>query len=230
MSQDIITVEAQIVDKAQQAALADAEVVSVLEWMNKATEDADCKKARLGRLLIEVSEKELYRELGFPSFDQWMKNRISRFKSLQRTQLYAHMFTARHLLPHVDEKTFEQIGINKAKVIAEAIKTTGVAPKEEIVRAASNPRVTEGQLRQMVVEAYNLPEDDKPKGRWRDLGQLGAIYAEDEEWAEIRRAVEVAMMTDPVMSAESSDSAKLLDALLKISRDFLAAHEAEVNQ
>lgn len=169
--------EAVIIGKQEQAVLADSEVLSLLEWMNHASAEADGKRAKLGRLLVEVSEKELYRELGFRSFDQWLQSRISQFGQLRRTQLYAHLFTARHLLPHVDEKQFEEIGINKARVVAEAIKTTGVAPSKAIIKAATDPKVTESKLRQLVTETYNLPEKPQEEGRWHDLGQLGTMYA-----------------------------------------------------
>lgn len=222
--------QAQIVelDQAERAAQADAEVTAILAWMNEAIENGSAKQARLGRLLLEVSERELYRVLGFSSFDRWLSDRTEKHGRLRRTQSYAYLMVARHLLPHVDEKQFEAIGINKARVIANAIKMTGLAPKPELIEAAARPEVTESQLRQQVVEAYSLPEPEVEDGHWYDLGVLGAIYATRAEWGEITRGLGMAAMTDPIMPNDASDSAKLKDCLLKLSREYQSSWGPEV--
>ena len=204
----------------------DGEVTNILSWIDESLDTAGHKRARLGLLLLEVSQSELFRPLGFASFNGWLKDRVEKFPNLKRSQLYVHMGVAKYLLPHIDPGKLERMGISKAKEISDMIRLTGKYPDADIIEAAENRFTTIEQLRAMLHERYALPAEEKPEGEYYDFG---GFYAEPEEIEELNRALDVAARTDPAIGKGVPDPMRKKECLIRFAREYLATYEATVN-
>lgn len=144
---------------------------------------------RLGSMLAQFKATEAWRPLGYVTFDKFMDElRVRTHKSI--SQLWTYMTVYETLSPYYDAVTLESLGIGKALEIKRAVKETGAALPEAVMAAAQLPTTKLKELRALIGQALNLP-DDREKGVWFDLG---GCYFTPEEKEEFTVAVQVAIM------------------------------------
>lgn len=144
---------------------------------------------RLGRMLASFKATEDWRKLGYQTFDALMEELRVKYNR-GRSQLWTYMTAYETLSPYYDAATLESLGIGKALEIKRAVKATGAALPEAVMAAAQLPTTKLKELRALIGQALNLP-DDREQGVWFDLG---GCYFTPEEKEEFTVAVQVAIM------------------------------------
>src|SRR5262249_4339415 len=98
-----------------------------------------------------------------------------------RSFLYDCKSVAQRLLPAVPETTLIDMGITKARELAQYTKKKGKNPDENLISKAMDGQVSTDEFRAMVAESLH----EKPeKGKWYEFG---GFYATPEEKKEIDR-------------------------------------------
>lgn len=173
----------------------------------------------IGAALLEVEQTRAWMAGGFHSLEAYIKQCEGRF-GRARTQLFGYKAVAERLLPEVPKEKLIEMGISRAMPLAQYVKRTG-KPASNLLADALNPKVSVEEFEAKVAEAtHETPE----KGKWHQI----SIKAEDSEWDEIERAIEVALALGPLPET-ASEPLKRKVALLRMSQEFLATYEQEVS-
>lgn len=226
MSEMAITVQAEAAIEIAPSARAqelDGKVRGTLAWMDATKEEAKHRIAALGTWLREISEKQLYRELGYPSVHRYMLGVVTPFANVKPTQLYACMSVAEHLLSHASPEQIERIGISNAYVLANAIRLTGRVPGEQLLLQAEALRGDE--FRAAVAERFELREGEEkpPNQAWFDPG---GFYVEHKELQEILYVIELVKRIDPVVKNTLPDHVQRKEVFLRMVHEIRATYES----
>lgn len=173
---------------------------------------------RLGVLLLKAQNTRSWN--GYPSFAQYLgyiENRIGR----ARSQIYAYVSVAEHLLPHVSESDLEKMGISRASELARFVKQSGRGVPSHLLAAALDTKQFKiDKLHTEVLE--ELHERGEVRGKWHDpLG--GGFYATDEEMKEIKLALDSARNMNPT---DQPEHVQRKEIFLALCREFISSNPA----
>jgi hypothetical protein len=182
--------------------------------------DVDAKQERgyahLGRLLLEVSDLQLWR-VQYDTFKDYLQI-VSKISKRSVGQLQQYLITFRDLSDVLTMDQLEQIGITKATQLRKA-KDYAIVFPARIVDAALDFHVTASELKKLISTTLKLPEDD---GDWMDLDF--AFYVSPEERETIESALRVAARIDPPIKNSISTSAQNKEAMLRLCMDMLSTY------
>ena len=226
MSETAITVQVEAVPApGERAQELDGKIRATLSWMDATKEEAKHRIAALGTWLLEVSEKELYRELGHASFHRYVHEVVQPFTNLGVTQLYACRSVVEQLASHASPEQIERIGISKAYELAQAVRRTGRAPGEQLLLAAETLPVAE--FKAAVAERFELREGEEKPAHQKWIS-VGGFYATAEEAQEFERALDCARRTDPVVPQAWPEWRQNKECLMRMAMEYLATYSANV--
>jgi hypothetical protein len=155
------------------------------------------------------------------SYDSYIKEHCEPKFGKSRTQLYGYRAIAKNLLPSVTKEQLIEMGVSRAMPLAQYTKQKGVPPPDSLIKQALDPKVGVEEFESLIAEATHASTE---KGKWHQF----SIKAEDAEWKEIERAIGVALALDP-LPENTSEPTRRKVALLRMSAEFLATYEQEVN-
>jgi hypothetical protein len=217
-------------DDARLAYSTSQQIDETLTEINKHEHDLAYNWVRLGELLLRVRAKQFWllwtsaAGQKFRSFSDYIQSLHDRVHK-GRTQLYHCVGVAEKLLPFMDARQLEAMGISKATVLKEAVAQTGRRPSEEIIAKAVDPEVGIQELEAAVFEEQHVKPAEKLR-YWK----LGGFYATPDEKKEIEHAFDIARRTDPVIPKSQPEWAQLKEIMLRFSREYLAEWEQQVMQ
>jgi len=169
----------------------------------------------LGKALLEIRTNSYWRNAGFTSFGKYIQH-LSSIVRRERSTLYQYTATVERLLPVVGEDQLVAMGINKALVLGAGMKYTGKTPSPDLIAKAAGSATTTEELKSAVNQEFRIYVPTE-QGVWRELG----FYADDEEFEEIKQAIEAAKRADNVSNA-LAESYQIKRALLVLARDFMS--------
>ena len=181
----------------------------------------------LGRLLTEFKNKEHWRACLDPagneyhSFDDFMSELRDRWHR-GRTQLWAYQSVAEKLLPLLSGEVLDEIGISKAQEL-KRIVNLGLALDPILVEAARRPETTIKELRALIGQALNIPDERMP-GAWFDLD--GTFFTAEERqefedcWELTKRVLG--------LKKDQKECYHRHEILLAWIREFTGTHYADV--
>ena len=209
--------------------LIQGEVVSVFDQINVliqklllAESNLDHGYAKLGLLLTEVSEQELWRGAGYKSFDTYLKE-LSETYHRGRTQLYAYFSSVREMKPYLSEDQMNTMGISKLNVLKGATKKLGFPPNNDVISVALDPKATVSEVRKAIAQTHSLTEEET-QGTWYDLG---GFFVTPEERLVLREGFEATWRTDPVVQPTVKESIRVKEGLLRLCMEFLSSHSEQ---
>jgi len=201
------------------------EVVSVFDQINVliqkllvAESNLEHGYAKLGLLLTEVSEQELWREK-YKSFDIYLKE-LSETYHRGRTQLYAYFSSVREMKPYLTEEQMNTMGISKLNVLKGATKKLGFPPNADVISVALDEKSTVSEVRKAIAQTHQLTEEET-QGTWYDLG---GFFVTAEERLVLREGFEAAWRTDPVVQTTIKESIRIKEGLLRLCMEYLSVH------
>lgn len=209
----------------EKAELASARLNRLLETVKAQRSTLNSNYVKIGQLLSEIRQDKLWIDLGFKSFGAYLKT-IEEKLDLSRNHLYLYMGTSEDLLELVGEKNLIEMGIVKAANLRKAVKQSGKAPSDELIQKAIDPATKGADFDNAIATEYNFDSKHEDSSWY----SMGGFFATDEERDELDRAIKAAIFTDPVIAKDVSDQMKTKLVILKWARDFLSAHEHEVEQ
>jgi hypothetical protein len=208
------------------------EVVSVFDQINVliqkllvAESNLEHGYAKLGLLLTQVSEDELWREAGYKSFDTYLKE-LSETYHRGRTQLYAYFSSVREMKPYLTEEQMNTMGISKLNVLKGATKKLGFPPNADVIGVALDEKSTVSEVRKAIAQTHQLTEEET-QGTWYDLG---GFFVTPEERLVLREGFEAAWRTDPVVQTTIKESIRIKEGLLRLCMEFLSTHGEQVEK
>lgn len=181
--------------------------------------DLDHGYAKLGLLLVEVSEQELWREAGFKSFDTYLTTVIEKYHK-GRTQMYAIFTSVREMRPYLTEGQMNDMGITKLNQLKKATAKLGFPPNNAVMKIALDPKSTVADVRKAVAQNHQFTEEEA-KGTWFDLG---GFFVTDDERLVIREAFEAAWKTDPVVQRSVKNEIRTKEGLMRMAMEYLSVH------
>jgi hypothetical protein len=179
--------------------------------------------AKLGMLLVEVSEQELWREAGYGSFDKYLLE-LSETYHRGRTQLYTYFSSVREMKPYLSEEQMNTMGISKLNVLKGATKKLGFPPNSTVIDVALDPKATVSEVRKALAQTHSLTEEES-QGTWFDLG---GFFVTPEERLVIKEGFEAAWKTDPVIQKSVKEQIRLKEGLLRLCMEYLSVHSEQV--
>ena len=206
-------------EEEQAARFVKASIDSVLDAIYNNETSLASNYINLGLLLTEVKSNKYWMAWDYESFGDYMDSVKEKIKK-GRTQLYHILSVTEKLLPLVDEKTLQKIGITKAIELNKCVKATGKLP-ETLLEMATSDKVGVDELKAATFKVIN-PNGEEYKGTYYDFG---GVYLEPEELAEVKHAQELACRIDPIISKDLPDFARRKEILLRLSREFIAEYE-----
>lgn len=187
--------------------------------------DLDHGYAKLGLLLVEVSEQELWREAGFKSFDTYLTTVIEKYHK-GRTQMYAIFTSVREMRPYLTEGQMNDMGITKLNQLKKATAKLGFPPNNAVMEVALDPKSTVADVRKAVAQNHQFTEEEA-KGTWFDLG---GFFVTDDERLVLKSAFSAAWATDPVVQKSVKNEIRTKEGLLRMAMEYLATHEDAVEK
>lgn len=190
MTEAIVPLKHQLEVKTKdELAAAKAVLTEVDERLQQTMQHAKALKhgfARIGKLLNDIEENKYYREVqDCESMGDYMELVSEKFDMGPR-QLYAYRSVVDALLPTgATEEQINDMGINKAGVLARAVKVNPKAASTAIVAAAIKSTTTADDLNKLLFTKHKVPVPEK--GTWFNLFADG-FYATPEAAATIRKA------------------------------------------
>lgn len=182
---------------------------------------------QLGTLLLKFKSEESWRDLGYKGFDAFLSELYTRFRKRQ-SQLYQYTTVAEKLLPHIDGKILDEIGISKAIELKRALKYSSKPPREvltdDVIATARDSKKTIKELRALLQCANHLPPDEKLQMSWTDFGGAYMSPEEKKEYLEAVKAT-LALLNVPRETPEWIQHKMVFAAWY---REFHATHAAEV--
>lgn len=210
-------------------AVIDAQPVTIFEQIDSLIQKLlsaefgiDHGYAKLGLLLTEVSEQELWREAGYKSFDAYLELLSEKYHR-GRTQLYHYFSSVREMRPYLTEGQMNEMGISKLGVLKKATKELGFPPNQEVIQTALDPKKTVSDVRKAVAQNHKLTEEEQ-QGTWYDLG---GFFVTDEEKLVIRSAFEASWRTDPVIQKTVKEQIRIKEGLMRLCMEYLSTHSEE---
>jgi TusA-related sulfurtransferase len=210
----------------------EVEVVSIFDQIDSQIKrllsvesELDHGYAKLGLLLTEVSENEMWRDTQFKSFDDYLSSLSDRFHR-GRTMLYHYFSAVREMRPYLSEEQMNKMGISKLSILKKATKELGFPPNNNVIETALDPEKTVSDVRKSVAQNHKLTEQEQT-GTWFDLG---GFFATAEERLVIRQALEAAWHTDPVVQKTVKESIRLKEGLLRLAMEYLSTHGEAVEE
>jgi hypothetical protein len=137
--------------------------------------------------------------------------------------LQQYFLTVRDLMDTFTPAEMETIGITKATKLRQAKDYALVLP-QTLKTAALDPKISSKELKKLISETLKMPEDD---GDYLDCEM--EFMVTPEQRATIEQAIEVAKHTEPLTKSTISQSAQMLDVMMKLSQEFLGAHSGDGN-
>ena len=170
----------------------------------------DYNWVKLSVALEEVQVKEYWRGK-YNSFGAYLKETCEKYKR-GRSQMYNYIAVAHQLLPVVTEDQIIQMGIAKAQLLADSMKTQGSFPTEALTIA-----LEAGKTAENVKEALFKGANKEEKGEWYPLS--GFPVNKDEK-ATLDLFFETARRTDPPMPKEWKPWQILKECLLRGAMEY----------
>ena len=195
------------------------QVTARAEEMAKQEDSLESGYARLGYMLLEVSEMQYWR-VQHNTFRDYLKA-VAMVSRKTPAQLMQYFLTVRDLLDTFNVTQLETMGITKAIRLRAAKDYLLVIP-EQVMGAALDPNVTVKELKDMISKLMGAPEEE---GDWMDCGF--EFYVSPEERATIEDAIRVAEHTEPLTKKTISESMQRKDVVLKWCMEFLGAHSGD---
>ena len=196
------------------------QIDSLIQKLLAAETKLDHGYAKLGLLLTEVSEKELWRG-AFPCFDDYLSSLCERFHR-GRTQIYTYFSSVREMRPYLSEEQMNKIGISKLNELKKTTKKLGFPPANEVIETALDPEKTVSDVRKSVAQNHNLTPQEQ-NGTWLDLG---GFFVTPEERTVITESFQAAWRTDPVISPTVKETIRTKEAILRLAMEYLSVHSA----
>lgn len=176
--------------------------------------------AHLGWLLMEVAQMQYWR-IQFDTFRRYLED-VSKISKKSVPQLQQYFLTVRDLSDTFTATELEIIGISKALKLRVA-KDYAIVLPPSVKKAALDPTVTVKELKHIIAVALKLGDEDD--GDWMDL--KAEFVVTPEQRATIEQAIDVARHTDPLTKSTVSESAQILDVMMKFAQEFLGAHSGD---
>lgn len=200
------------------------QIDSLIQKLLAAESKLDHGYAKLGSLLVEVSEQELWRDK-FKSFDEYLNSLSERYHR-GRTMLYHYFSAVREMRPYLTEEQMNKMGISKLGVLKKATKELGFPPANSVIETALDPEKTVSDVRKSVTQNHKLTPQEQD-GTWFDLG---GFFVSVEERTVIREAFEAAWRTDPVVSKTVKEAIRTKEAILRLAMEYLSTHSEAVEE
>lgn len=195
------------------------QVTARAEEMAKQEDSLESGYARLGYMLLEVSEMQYWR-VQHNTFRDYLKA-VAMVSRKTPAQLMQYFLTVRDLLDTFNVTQLETMGITKAIRLRAAKDYLLVIP-EQVIGAALDPNVTVKELKDMISKLMGAPEEE---GDWMDLEMEFIVTPEQRKFAE--EVINVAMHTEPLTKSTISKSAQMWDVFEKLGMEFLGAHSGD---
>lgn len=176
--------------------------------------------ARLSFLLSEIEEGEYWRGWGFKSISDFIKDYSDRC-GLKPSQLHNYKLVGRYLKTFLKEEEFEKIGITTLRVIQKYVKETGKNPPEEVIQTALVGKTED--VKKALFQKEHPATSEETQDTWYDFGEIQG-YVSDDQKLLISAAFKAAWHTDPVTPIEWPEWKRILDAIQKMSMEYIAAH------
>ena len=198
------------------------EVEALVSKLAEAEKQLEAGYAQLG-LLLEDVVKYRYWIGSYESFGEFMMHLSTKY-NVGRAQLYNYRTTATALLgAGITPDEMNTMGINKARVLADAAKHEGHIPSK-MIEAALQPQATTKDIRKILFETFNRPPDEN--NDWFDLGF--EFYATEEQRETFNDAANAARHGDPAIPEGIADSMQRLQIALKWAQNYLATYSKDV--
>jgi len=179
----------------------------------------DYNWVKLSVALEEVQVKEYWRGK-HTSFGSYLKETCEKYKR-GRSQMYNYIAVAHLLLPVVTEDQIIQMGVAKAQLLADSMKTQGSFPADALAIA-----LEPGKTAENVKEALFKGTNKEEKGEWFPLS---GFPVSKEERATITDAFQAARRTDPAIPATWKPWQILKETLLRLSMEYISSNpEVEI--
>lgn len=218
-----VAVETVTEEERKAAQEASLEIESLLDSIHAQSTGLESNYARLGSLLLRIRNERYWLQWGHHSFGAYLKSIRGRLGT-GRTQLYQVISVAETLLPLVGEADLAEIGKSKAIELRRIVTATGKRPSDELIAQAKNPDTTLETIRALAFgEMHGEPP---PNGTYYTLG---GIYVSPEERDEIKRAIDVAKRTDPVVPNDLPEWAQTKEVLLRFAREYYSTYLPETS-
>ena len=172
--------------------------------------------AHLGWLLLEVSQMQFWR-IRYETFGQYLAS-VSDISKKSVAQLQHYFRTVRDLSDTFTPSQLEVMGISKAMRLR-AAKDYAIVLPLTVRAAALDPQVTVKDLRKIISTALHLPAEDD--GDWYEMD---GFMVTPEQRALLDQAIDVAKRTEPLTKMTISESAQMLDVMVKFCQEFLGSH------
>ena len=195
------------------------QVTARAEEMAKQEDSLESGYARLGYMLLEVSEMQYWR-VQHNTFRDYLKA-VAMVSRKTPAQLMQYFLTVRDLLDTFNVTQLETMGITKAIRLRAAKDYLLVIP-EQVMGAALDPNVTVKELKDMISKLMGAPEEE---GDWLDLEFEFIVTPEQRAFAE--QVINVAMHTEPLTKSTISKSAQMWDVFEKLGMEWLGAHSGD---
>ena len=195
------------------------QVTARAEDMAKQEDSLESGYARLGYMLLEVSEMQYWR-VQHNTFRDYLKA-VAMVSRKTPAQLMQYFLTVRDLLDTFNVTQLETMGITKAIRLRAAKDYLLVIP-EQVMGAALDPNVTVKELKDMISKLMGAPEEE---GDWLDLEFEFIVTPEQRAFAE--QVINVAMHTEPLTKSTISKSAQMWDVFEKLGMEWLGAHSGD---
>ena len=195
------------------------QVTARAEEMAKQEDSLESGYARLGYMLLEVSEMQYWR-VQHNTFRDYLKA-VAMVSRKTPAQLMQYFLTVRDLLDTFNVTQLETMGITKAIRLRAAKDYLLVIP-EEVIGAALDPNVTVKDMKAMISKLMGAPEEE---GDWMDLEMEFIVTPEQRAFCE--QVINVAMHTEPLTKSTISKSAQMWDVFEKLGMEWLGAHSGD---
>lgn len=200
------------------------QIESLIQKNLSAERTLDKGYAKLGLLLVEVSDKELWRE-SYQSFNTYLEELTDKYHR-GRTMLYKYFSAVREMKPYLTEEQMDKMGISKLDTLKRATKELGFPPNNEVLQIALDSETTNSDVRKAISQHHKLAPEEQA-GTWYELE---GFFASEDERLVIKSAFEAAWSQDPVVQKTVKESTRIKEGLLRLSMSFLADvkhHEPE---
>lgn len=195
------------------------QVTARAEEMAKQEDSLESGYARLGWMLLEVSEMQYWR-VHHQTWRDYLKS-VAMVSRKSPAQLMQYFLTVRDLTDTFSCEQLETMGITKAIRLRAAKDYLLVIP-EEVSKAALDPAITVKELKAIVSKLMGAPEEE---GDWMDLEMEFMVTPEQRVFTE--QVIFAAMHTEPFTKLTVSKSAQMWDVWEKLGMEFLGAHSGD---
>lgn len=178
--------------------------------------------AHLGRLLLEVSDLQLWKV----RYETWREylNVVATISKRTVPQLQRYFLTVRDLSDCFKLEELEIIGITKAMQLR-AAKDYAIVLPEALRLAALDPKVTAKDLKKIIGTTLKMPSEDVDPLNWQDYEFEGPCT--EERAVTIEAAIEAAIHTEPLIRPTLSAPEQRMEVLYRFAMEYLSAHTGD---